>query len=76
MIVQIIIFERIFEDMVENLRILLIFRKANLKIKPKNCNLFERQVKYLDHVITAEGISTDPEKTAAVAEWSVPQSKK
>jgi len=63
--------------MVENLKQIFIrFRKANLKINSKKCSLFGRQVKYLGHVITAEGISTDPEKTIAVAEWSVPQNKK
>jgi len=33
-------------------------------------------VKYLGNVITADGISTDPERTTAVAEWLVPQSEK
>jgi len=63
--------------MVGNLRqTFLRLREANLKINPKKCNLFGRQVKYLDHVIIAEGISMNPEKIAAVAGWSVPQSKK
>jgi len=74
---DIIVFGKTFEDMAENLKQIFIrFRKANLKINPKKCSLFERQVKYLGHVITADGISTDPEKTTAVAEWPVPQSKK
>jgi len=74
---DIIAFGKTFEDMVGNFRqILLRFWEANLKINPKKCNLFGRQVKYLGHVITAEGVSTDPEKTAAVAEWPVSQSKK
>jgi len=47
-----------------------------LKINLKKCNLFGRQVKYLGHVITIEGISTNPEKIAAVVEWPVLQSKK
>jgi len=63
--------------MTENLKqILLRFQEANLKINPKKCNLFGRQMKYLGHVIIAERISTDPEKIAAVAKWPVPQSKK
>jgi len=63
--------------MAENLKQIFIrVRKANLKINPKKCSLFRRQVKYVGHVITADGISTDPEKTTAVAKWPVPQSKK
>lgn len=33
---------------------------------------FQREVKYLGHVISAEGISTDPEKTEVVADWRRP----
>jgi len=75
---DVIVFGKTFEDMVENFKqILFRFREANLKINPKKYNLFVgRQVKYLGHVITAEGISMDPEQIAAVAEWPVPQSKK
>jgi len=74
---DVIVFGKTFEEMVGNLRqIFLRFREANLKINPKKCNLFERQVKYSGYVITAEGMSTDPEKTAAVADWPVSQSKK
>lgn len=55
--------------MLENLRIVFLrFREANLKLNSKKCNLFERQAKYLDYAVSTEGISQDPEKTAAVAE--------
>jgi len=68
---DVIIFGKTFKDIAENLkRILLRFREANLKINPQKCNQFGRQ-KYLGHVITGEGISIDPEKTAVVAEWPV-----
>jgi len=48
-------------------QIVLRFREANLKINPKKCNLFGKQVKYLSHIVSAKGGSTEPEKTAAVA---------
>jgi len=41
-------------------------REANLKINPKKCVSFNKKIKYLGHNISAEGISTDPEKISAV----------
>jgi len=32
----------------------------------------QRSVSFLEHVVSAEGITTNPEKTRAVAEWPVP----
>lgn len=72
-----IIFGKSFEEMIKNLRkVFLRLRAAYLKINPKKCNLFGREVKYLGHVVSGEGISTDPEKISAVKEWPVPRSKK
>ena len=51
-------------------------RQANLKLKPKKCSLFKQSVNYLGHVISRDGVSTDPEKVRAVEEWPVPQSTK
>jgi len=50
-------------------------REANLKINPKKCTLFNKEVKYLGHVIS-EGVATDPEKISAVREWPIPHTKK
>lgn len=72
-----IVYRKTFEEMVQNLRkILLRFRMTNLKINPKKYDLFRKQVKYLGHVVSAEEVFTEPEKTAAVVEWPVPQNKK
>lgn len=42
-------------------------RENNLKLAPKKCYLLRRSVKFLGHVISQEGVSTDPEKVRAVA---------
>lgn len=73
---DVIVFGESFEKIMANLEVFLKLRTANLKLNLKKCNFFGRQVRYLCHVISAQGISTDPENIAAVSEWPVPQNKK
>ncbi|KMQ84394.1 krab-a domain-containing protein, partial [Lasius niger] len=71
---DIIVFSKTLEEMIENLRkAFLRLRSANLKINPKKCSLFGREVKYFGHVVSEQGITTDPEKISAVRNWPVPQ---
>ena len=68
-----ITFGKNFEEAVENLkRVLDRLRDAGLKLKPKKCELFAKSVVFLGHIISDEGVSTDPEKIKAVHEWPVP----
>lgn len=48
-------------------------RDANLKLKPSKCILFQRSVKFLGHVVSKEGIQTDPEKIESVQNWPIPK---
>ncbi|KAL7857234.1 hypothetical protein SRHO_G00161330 [Serrasalmus rhombeus] len=50
------------------------FRQANLKLKPAKCCLFRRQVSYLGHIVSAQGIATDPGKVQKVQQWPQPTS--
>ena len=50
-------------------------KAAGLKLKPSKCTLFAKQVNYLGHVVSADGVATDQEKVAAVRNWPVPQHK-
>ncbi|CAK1580245.1 unnamed protein product [Parnassius mnemosyne] len=73
---DIIIVGRTFEEHLQNLeRVLMKIQRANLKLSPKKCSLFKRQVSFLGYVMSEEGIRTDPEKIAAVKEWPVPKDK-
>ena len=52
------------------------FKSTGLKLKPKKCNLFRKKVQYLGHVVSDEGIQTDPEKTKAIEDWPVPHTSR
>ena len=65
-----IVYGRTFEEMLRNLE--MVFKKllaAGLKLKARKCSLFAKQVKYLGHVISENGIETDPEKIEATRTW-------
>jgi hypothetical protein len=51
------------------------FREAHLKLNPEKCQLFQKEVCYLGHIVSPEGITTDPEKLEAVREWPTPRNK-
>ena len=60
----------------ENLRtIFQTLRALNLKLKPKKCKLFQREVVYLSHIIGNGGAKPDPDKVSAVKHWPVPKKR-
>ncbi|GFR28655.1 retrovirus-related Pol polyprotein from transposon 412 [Trichonephila clavata] len=46
--------------------------EANLKLSPSKCHLFRREVAYFGHIISAEGVRTDPDKISAVKNCKSP----
>ena len=72
---DIILFSQTVSEHLERLRIMFErLRKANLKLKPSKCSLLKNEVVFLGHVISSEGVSTDPAKIDAVKNWPVPTS--
>lgn len=51
---------------------LLLICQAGLRLHPKKCHLSRQKTSLLGHVISAEGVSTDPVKVSAVRDWTVP----
>ncbi|XP_076851923.1 heat shock 70 kDa protein 12B [Brachyhypopomus gauderio] len=63
-----------FESALANLELVLgLVKEANLSLNPAKCNLLQRRINFLGHVVSGEGIATDPGKTAAVREWPTPR---
>ena len=56
-------------------RLAAVFNKlsaAGLKLKPSKCSFFQKDISYLGHHISEEGIATDAKKIQAVQEWPTP----
>ena len=47
--------------------------KAGLKLKPSKCEFFHSSLKYLGHIVSKEGIATDPRKIEAFRNWPRPK---
>jgi hypothetical protein len=74
---DIIVFAKTFEEQIKNLEeVLYRLKQANLKLNSKKCRFLQKRVTYLGHVVSEDGVSTDPEKTKAVSEWPVPKNVK
>lgn len=71
---DVIIFADSYEEHLE--RLYLIFNRlseCNLKLNAKKCKLFQKQVKNVGFKVSADGISTDPDKVQKVLDWPVPR---
>jgi transposase InsO family protein len=68
---------RSFDDGLKNLmEIFHRFRTYNLKLKPGKCALFQKQVLFLGHMVTPEGIAINPDHVATVKKWPLPQTRR
>jgi hypothetical protein len=60
---DIIVFADSFESHLARLsQVLDRIAEQGLKVSPKKCFLFQRQVSFLGHIVSTEGISADPTK--------------
>ena len=47
--------------------------EAGLKLKAKKCQLFQEEIPFLGHIVSAAGIGADPTKCQQVWDWPVPR---
>lgn len=60
------------EHLVHLEQVLLRLRQARLRLKAKKCQFLRREVPYLGHVVTREGIKPDPAKTEKMKHYPIP----
>ena len=71
---DIIVFSETFEDHIKHLDAVFDrLRKANLRLKIAKCEFMKKELNYLGHIISDEGISGDPQKVSAVQNMEPPK---
>ena len=71
---DIIIYSKTLEEHVKRLE--AVFKKlskAGLKLKLSKCEFFKSEITYLGHIVSNEGIATDPKKIKAIQLWPRPE---
>jgi hypothetical protein len=51
-----------------------VLRAHKLFLKPSKCSFAQHSLEYLGHIISKDGVSTDPAKTKAMLQWPRPAS--
>ena len=51
-------------------------QQHNLKLKCSKCEFFRSKITYLGHVVSEQGIETDPDKIAAIKSWPITKTTK
>ena len=71
---DILVFSTTLEEHLAHLRkVIDRLQSANLKLKPSKCRFMKKEVEYLGHIVTAEGLRPNPRVTEAVQSFPTPE---
>jgi hypothetical protein len=68
-LVQVMTYQQHIKDLIA---VLSRFKEAGLHLKSSKCHFCCPEVKYLGHLISKDGVKTNPEKTELIRNWGVP----
>ena len=68
-----IVFARTPGELLERLRIVLDrLCQVGLKVKPSKCVPFKRDIEFLGHLVSVQGVDPVPDKLKAIRDWPTP----
>uniref|UniRef100_A0A8R7TPA7 Reverse transcriptase domain-containing protein n=1 Tax=Triticum urartu TaxID=4572 RepID=A0A8R7TPA7_TRIUA len=74
---NILVFSKTLQEHAEHLRqVFDLLRRDQWKVKRSKCSFGQQRITYLGHVISADGVTTDPTKIKAVTAWPTPTNVK
>ena len=70
---DVLVVEKTLEEHNQKLtKVLERFRKAGLRLKVKKCHFAQAEVEYLGHIVSVDGIRTNPKKLEAMSQYHIP----
>lgn len=74
---DILIYSQSFEQHLHDLATVLgLLRRDKWQVKLSKCSFAQRSLAYLGHIISGEGVSTDPSKVEEIKNWKIPENVK
>ncbi|CAH9105349.1 unnamed protein product [Cuscuta europaea] len=74
---DILVYSKTKEEHKEHLRkVLGALKKNHLVANQKKCSFGQKQLNYLGHIISEDGVAADPEKIEAMKNWNIPKDLK
>ena len=71
---DVVVYSKTYEEHLHRLEaVLQRIHEAGLKLKPSKCKMFQKSIKYLGHIVSEDGVATDPSKIADIVAWPVPK---
>jgi hypothetical protein len=73
---DILIYSKTLEDHVRHIKqVFQLLSQDQWKVKLSKCVFAQREISYLGHVISQDGVATDPAKVSAISAWPTPSVK-
>lgn len=70
---DILIYNKTIEEHNQHLKAVSSLLQDNQQLlKKSKCSFAQTRLEYLGHIISAQGVATDPSKVKAVQEWPIP----
>jgi hypothetical protein len=74
---DILIYRNSWEDHVRDVdKVLQLLKEQQLYAKPSKCFFGVKEVEYLGHIVSHEGVKVDPNNIKAMMDWHIPKTLK
>jgi len=74
---DILVYSRTLEDHIQHLcQVFTLLARDQWKVKISKCRFAQQSISYLGHIVSHNGVSTDPSKIKSVQQWPPPQNIK